>query len=189
MSEAKHNRNRKTGFKLAGLVVLMFGFGFALVPLYELVCEVTGIETLEQRREARNLRQDVEAIGLPVQDRSITVRFDVTVNPNLPWSMTPEVRKMDVVPGKAYLVDFNAVNRSGKAVTGQAIPSIIPWQASNYFSKMECFCFNNQTLEGNETVAMPLQFIVSPDLPQNINSLTLSYSVMKISEPGEPERG
>ena len=119
MSEAKHNRNRKTGFKLAGLVVLMFGFGFALVPLYELVCEVTGIETLEQRREARNLRQDVEAIGLPVQDRSITVRFDVTVNPNLPWSMTPEVRKMDVVPGKAYLVDFNAVNRSGQMLNGQ----------------------------------------------------------------------
>lgn len=189
MSEAKRSRNRKTGLKLAGLVVLMFGFGFALVPLYELVCEVTGIETLEQRREARNLRQDVGSAGTMAQDRSITVRFDVTVNPSLPWTMEPQVRKMDVVPGKSYRVDFNALNRSGKSVTGQAIPSIIPWQASNYFAKMECFCFNNQTLAGNESVEMPLQFIVSPDLPPNINSLTLSYSVMKIEAGSGQDRG
>jgi len=189
MSDANRDKNRKTGLRLAVLVVLMFGFGFALVPLYELVCEVTGIETIEQRRQARNLRQDVEAAGLQAQDRLITVRFDVTVNPSLPWSVTPETRKMEVEPGKSYRVDFKAVNRSGKTVTGQAIPSIVPWQASNYFAKMECFCFNNQTLEGNEIVAMPLQFIVSPDLPPNINSLTLSYSVMKISDAGEPERG
>ncbi|MEE4294688.1 MAG: cytochrome c oxidase assembly protein [Xanthomonadales bacterium] len=189
MSETKHRKNRKTGLRLAALVVLMFGFGFALVPLYELVCEVTGIETLEQRRQAKNMRQDVEEAGLQAQGRSITVRFDVTVNPSLPWSVTPEIRKMEVEPGKSYRVDFQAVNRSGKAVTGQAIPSIVPWQASNYFAKMECFCFNNQTLEGNETVAMPLQFIVSPDLPPNINSLTLSYSVMKIGDHEEAERG
>ncbi|MGD8345708.1 MAG: cytochrome c oxidase assembly protein [Lysobacterales bacterium] len=189
MSDANRRKNRKTGLRLGALVVLMFAFGFALVPLYELVCEVTGIETLEQRREAKNLRQDIEAAGSQSQGRLITVRFDVTVNPSLPWSVTPEIRKMEVEPGKSYRVDFMAVNRSGKTVTGQAIPSIVPWQASNYFAKMECFCFNNQTLEGDETVAMPLQFIVSPDLPPNINSLTLSYSVMKIGDDEGAGRG
>lgn len=189
-SEQQKSENRSLVGRLLILTVAMFGFGFALVPLYELVCEVTGIETLEQRRQAKNLRQEVGTAGLQAPGRSITVRFDVTVNPSLPWSVTPEIRKMEVEPGKSYRVDFQAVNRSGKAVTGQAIPSIVPWQASNYFAKMECFCFNNQTLEGNETVAMPLQFIVSPDLPPNINSLTLSYSVMKIGDQEEEaERG
>jgi cytochrome c oxidase assembly protein subunit 11 len=159
----------------------MFGFGFAMVPLYGLLCQVTGIQSVEQRA----------AVGVPagkastgaVQDRWVTVKFDTTVHPDLPWRLEPEQRTLRVRPGESYLVQFVAENRSGRQITGQAIPSIAPWQATGFFSKMECFCFNQQTLAGNERTEMPLRFSVSPDLPADINSLTLSYSVLRISEP------
>jgi cytochrome c oxidase assembly protein subunit 11 len=131
------------------------------------------------------------AVGVPagtastgeVQDRWVTVKFDTTVHPDLPWRLEPEERMLRVRPGESYLVQFVAENRSGRQITGQAIPSIAPWQATGFFSKMECFCFNQQTLAGNERTEMPLRFSVSPDLPADINSLTLSYSVLRISEP------
>jgi cytochrome c oxidase assembly protein subunit 11 len=112
------------------------------------------------------------------------VKFDATVHPDLPWSLVPLERKVRVRPGEAHLVKFVAQNRSGREITGQAIPSIAPWQATGFFSKMECFCFTQQTLAGNERVEMPLRFSVSPDLPTDIDSLTLSYNVLRISEPG-----
>ncbi|MFI0456771.1 MAG: cytochrome c oxidase assembly protein [Candidatus Thiodiazotropha endolucinida] len=175
----KHRKNRRTTLLLTGLVVAMFGFGFALVPLYNLFCQITGTQSLAQRSQI--------GLATPTSDqvdraRWVTVKFDTTVNPNLPWEFVAETTKMRVHPGQTYEVNFHARNRSHSAVTGQAIPSVAPWQATPFFSKLECFCFNKQRLDGSEKTVMPLQFMVSTELPAEINSLTLSYSFMRLKE-------
>lgn len=178
------SKNRRTTLLLSGLVVLMFGFGFALVPLYDLFCEATGTQSLSQRKAIGSTLLAGEEIDT---SRWVTVKFDTSVHPNLPWEFTARMNKMRVHPGETYEVNFNARNRSHTSVTGQAIPSIAPWQATPYFSKLECFCFNKQTLSGDQTTEMPLRFMVSPNLPDGINSLTLSYSFMRLKEDGTDE--
>lgn len=172
---------RRTLILVAGLAVGMFGFGFALVPLYGLLCEVTGTQSLEQR--AKVVAAQGPEVASPVDgSRWVTVKLDTTIQPDLPWRVTPMERKLRVRPGETRRVDFIAENRSGTAITGQALPSIAPFQAGAFFSKLECFCFTRQTLEGNESRTMPLMFTVSPDLPEEIGSLTLSYSLMRVPE-------
>lgn len=186
MSEAQSQRtNKRTTLLLAGLVVLMFGFGFAMVPLYDLLCQVTGTQSIALRTEMGKRIIETESVD---ESRLITVKFDTSVNPNLPWDFSAGTRSLKVHPGKLYAVNFLANNRSSSSVTGQAIPSVAPWQATPYFSKLECFCFTRQTLEGNERVEMPLRFMVSPDLPAEIRSLTLSYSFMKLESGQKAEK-
>jgi len=173
-------RKRRTLLLLMGLAIGMFGFGFAMVPLYGLLCRVTGVQSVEQRAMI-GARAQAATSGV-VRDRWVTVKFDTTIHPDLSWKLEPMERKLRVHPGEHYLVKFIAENRSGQEITGQAIPSIAPWQATGFFAKMECFCFNRQTLAGNEITEMPLRFSVSPDLPADIDSLTLSYSVLQVSD-------
>lgn len=179
MSEVE-KRKRRTLLLLAGLAVSMFGFGFAMVPLYGLLCKVTGVQSVEQRTAIGTGTRMADT--RVVQDRWVTVKFDTTIHPDLPWRLEPMKRKLRVQPGKSYFVKFIAENRSGQEITGQAIPSIAPWQATGFFAKLECFCFNRQTLAGGEITEMPLRFSVSPDLPADINSLTLSYNVLRVSD-------
>jgi len=174
-------RKRRTLLLLMGLAVGMFGFGFAMVPLYGLLCRVTGVQSVGQRAAIGGGAVQAAATGV-VPDRWVTVKFDTTIHPDLPWTLEPLKRKLRVRPGEPYFVRFIAENRSGQEITGQAIPSIAPWQATGFFAKMECFCFNRQTLAGNEITEMPLRFSVSPDLPADIDSLTLSYSVLRVSD-------
>lgn len=179
-SDGQQARQRRHLRLLAALAVGMFGFGFALVPLYGLFCDLTGV----QRGGLAGVATP-EAAGAaagPVLDRTVVVKFDGTVHPDLPWDFAPEERRLEVHPGATYEVRFAARNRSNKRVTGQAIPAVAPWQATGYFHKLECFCFRQQTLEGGEQVEMPLRFTVSPDLPSEINSLTLSYSFLRLAE-------
>jgi len=168
---------RKTALLLAGLALGMFAFGFAMVPLYDLFCQVTGVQSIA-------VRSSIGPAGQvsPVTDstREVVVKFDTSVHPNLPWEFEAVEQRLQVTPGKMYQVMFKAKNRSSSQVIGQAIPSVVPWQATPYFSKLECFCFNKQLLEGGESADMPLRFIVSPDLPEGINSLTLAYSFLKL---------
>jgi cytochrome c oxidase assembly protein subunit 11 len=178
----RDRKKRRTLLLLAGLAAGMFGFGFAMVPLYGLLCQVTGVQSVEQRT-ALGGQGATAATGEVVEDRWVTVKFDTTVHPELPWDLVPLKRKLRVRPGEMHLVQFVAENRSGREITAQAIPSIAPWQATGFFSKMECFCFSQQTLAGNERKEMPLRFSVSPDLPADIGSLTLSYSVLRVSDP------
>lgn len=186
MSEPQSQRtNKRTTLLLAGLVALMFGFGFAMVPLYDLLCQVTGTQSIALRTEMGKRVSVAEAID---ESRLITVKFDTSVNPNLPWDFSAATHTLKVHPGKLYAVNFLANNRSSSSVTAQAIPSVAPWQATPYFSKLECFCFTRQTLEGNEHVEMPLRFMVSPDLPAEIRSLTLSYSFMKLESGQRAEK-
>jgi cytochrome c oxidase assembly protein subunit 11 len=166
---------------LAVLAVGMFGFGFALVPLYGLFCDLTGVQR-GGLAGAATPESAPRTVSGPVLDRTVVVKFDGTVHPDLPWDFGPEQRRLEVHPGATYEVRFTARNRSNKPVTGQAIPAIAPWQATGYFHKLECFCFRQQTLEGGENLEMPLRFTVSPDLPPEINSLTLSYSFLRLAE-------
>lgn len=179
---APENRsnNRRTVILLASLVVLMFGFGFAMVPLYSLFCQATGTQSVALRSEVDKVAYSEDEVD---ENRWVTVKFDTTVHPNLPWDFSAKANKIRVHPGEIYAVDFDAQNLSSETVTGQAIPSIAPWQATAYFTKLECFCFHKQTLTGTEKTVMPLRFMVSPDLPKEINSLTLSYSFMRLKEP------
>ena len=176
-TETEH-RKRRTTLLLAGLALGMFAFGFALVPLYDLICQVTGVQSVALRT-AMALAEPTE--NHPLSSRSVVVKFDTSIHPNLPWEFEAGQTRIEVVPGQMYEVMFKARNRSSAAVTGQAIPSVVPWQATPYFSKLECFCFNKQQLDGGESADMPLRFVVSPDLPTDINSLTLAYNFMKIS--------
>jgi cytochrome c oxidase assembly protein subunit 11 len=175
-------QRRRTLLLLAGLAVGMFGFGFAMVPLYGLLCRATGIESVEQRTAVGQHSQTSSA-RTTVQDRWVTVKLDTSVHPDLPWTLAPMQRKLRVHPGEINSVTFLAKNHSGQEITAQALPSIIPWQATGFFSKLECFCFTQQTLAGNERREMPLRFLVSPDLPADIGSITLSYSIMRVSDP------
>ena len=175
-------KKRRTLLLLGGLALGMFGFGFAMVPLYGLLCQLTGTQSVEQRASIGR-EEAGPASGIVDENRWVTVKFDATVHPDLPWKVEPLKRKLRVRPGEMHLVRFVAENTSGQEVTGQAIPSVAPWQVTGFFSKMECFCFSQQTLAGEERREMPLRFSISPDLPQDIGSLTLSYSVLRITDP------
>jgi cytochrome c oxidase assembly protein subunit 11 len=183
-TQQTQHRNRRTTWLLGGVVVLMFGFGFALVPLYNLLCQVTGTQSIALRAETGRAMATTGEID---ETRLVTVKFDTTVNPDLPWNFEPATPMLQVHPGQIYEVNFVADNRSSSNITGQAIPSVAPWQATAYFHKLECFCFNRQTLDGNQHADMPLRFMVSPELPDEINSLTLSYSFMRLRLDQETE--
>jgi cytochrome c oxidase assembly protein subunit 11 len=173
-------RKRRTLWWLGALALGMFGFGFAMVPLYGLLCEVTGMQSVERMGELGN---GGTGEGASSEGRWVTVKFDTTVHPDLPWALGPMEGKVRVRLGEARVVNFVAENRSGQAVTGQALPSVNPWKASGFFSKIECFCFTQQTLAGGERKEMPVRFVVSRDLPADVDSLTLSYSVMRVAKP------
>lgn len=180
--EGEVRNRRRTVWLLSLLVLGMFGFGFALVPLYDVLCQVTGVQSVSLRSAVERANPVTEN----VDSRLVTIKFDTSVHPNLPWDFSPLERNLKVHPGKIYQVDFAAHNRSSESITGQAIASVAPWQATAFLNKLECFCFNQQTLAGSQSIDMPLRFMISPDLPQEIRSLTLSYSLMKL-ENAAPE--
>ncbi len=178
------SRKRKTTVLLSILALGMFGFGFALVPLYDLFCQVTGVQSVSLRSERGPDNPVADGSG---PGRIVKVKFDTSVHPSLPWDFSAKDVSLEVRTGEIYEVDFLAHNRSSAQIAGQAIPSVVPWQATAYFSKLECFCFNRQVLSGGETTNMPLRFMVSPELPADINSLTLSYSFMKLDAGRQQE--
>ncbi|OOG23092.1 cytochrome c oxidase assembly protein [Thioalkalivibrio denitrificans] len=178
--DARRHPHGRIVLWLGALVIGMFGFGFALVPLYELYCQVAGIPTVDQQR-ALNV-QAAAGTGEVAEDRWVTVRFDTTVHPSLPWAVESQERSMRVQPGEMHEVIFVASNRSSRAVTGQAVPTVIPWRANDFFNKTECFCFQKQTLEGGERREMPLRFVVSPALPDEVTYVTLSYNIMRLDD-------
>ena len=174
------NKNTKTAGKLAGLALAMFAFGFTLVPLYNVFCDITGLNGktgVVDSSMVANLRVD--------KDRLITVEFDTNVNSKLPWSFSAAERKMEVRPGELTDAIFYVENLTDHTIVGQAIPSIVPNQASKYFSKTECFCFSNQVLAAGERKGMPVRFVVDPDLPERYSLLTLSYTFFLVSEPAD----
>ena len=163
--------NTRVVKRLGIAAVAMFGFGFALVPLYDVFCDITGINGKTGRVEIEAaLSQEVD------KDRLVTVEFLSSVNSELPWEFKPMIRKIKVHPGEVTEVNYFARNKTDTMVAGQAIPSLAPGLAAKYFNKTECFCFTRQTLQANESKEMPLRFIVDPALPEEIRTVSLSYT-------------
>jgi cytochrome c oxidase assembly protein subunit 11 len=163
--------NQRIVTRLAVVVLAMFGFGFALVPLYDVFCDITGINGKTGRIAAEQA-----LAGKVDENRLVTVEFLASVNSDLPWEFRPLVRKVRVHPGEITEVKYFASNRTGDSVDGQAIPSLAPGLAAKYFNKTECFCFTRQTLGPNEGKEMPLRFVVDPELPEEVRTVSLSYT-------------
>ena len=170
--------NKKVAVKLALVAGLMFGFGYALVPLYNVFCEVTGLNGKTGRIAGTGAGKSTAA------DRLVTVEFDTNVNSMLPWKFKAAQRRLEVRPGEITEALFYAENLSSETVIGQAVPSVAPSQASLYFNKTECFCFTQQMLGPGETREMPVRFIIDPDLPGKIRIMTLSYTFFRLPDTG-----
>ena len=180
MDTARHQERKRANLGLAGRLLLMvagsFAFGYALVPLYDIFCEVTGIGTREQLLQAAAI-----ADTGPDLDRTIVVEFVSSTPGSGEWEFRPNVASMEVHPGKLYETTFHARNLAGVELTGQAVPSVSPARAGRYFQKTECFCFTPQHFAVDETKEMPVRFIVDRDLPGGVDRLTLSYSFFDTS--------
>ncbi|WP_313401880.1 cytochrome c oxidase assembly protein [Stenotrophomonas sp.] len=166
-------RNAGLG-RLIGVALAVFVLTFSLVPLYRIACEkVFGV-----RLERGATTQQAHAPA-GNSKRTVRVEFDGGVNSKLPWAFHPEKLTMDVVPGELNEALYYARNDSDRALVGSAVPSVAPARASGYFNKTECFCFTAQTLQAGEKRDMPVRFIVDPDLPADVNTITLSYTFYK----------
>ena len=171
------NNATKTAKKLGLVAVAMFGFGYLMVPIYNILCEVTGING----KTGRITQSQVNPNDVDV-DRFVTVEFDTNVNPNLPWTFKAAEFKQQVRPGEIAEAVFVVENESNKSIVGQAVPSVAPEQASLFFNKTECFCFTNQELAPGEKKDMIVRYVVDSDLPEKITTMTLSYTFFKASE-------
>jgi cytochrome c oxidase assembly protein subunit 11 len=161
--------------KLLVAAVLMFGFGFALVPLYDVICDVTGLNGKTSSSAAADSKEVDPS-------RTVRVQFVTQTNADMPWLFRPEVRSLELHPGEIKLVQFFAKNEAADTVIGQAIPSVTPGVAASYLKKTQCFCFNQQTLAGGKSMDMPVIFYLDPAIPKHITELTLSYTLYNVTE-------
>lgn len=167
--------------KLLVVTMMMFGFGYALVPVYKKICEVTGINVLTQQDD------DVKAAGNTQIDKTRTITVEFDGNSHGPWRFRPTVSSMQVHPGEMAQVMYEVVNTQSRTVNAQAIPSYAPQQAANHFKKLECFCFRQQTLGPNEARQMPVVFYVDTALPKDVTVITLSYTFFEVGvQNGKP---
>ena len=172
--------NRALVTKLAVVVVLMFGFGYALVPLYKSICEALGINVL-----SRSERQ-VSGVGKPANgsntqvDRSRTITVEFDANARGPFDFKPAQRSLEVHPGELTTVMYEFRNTQSRSLAAQAIPSYAPKQATAYFNKLECFCFNEYTLASGESKQWPVVFVIDPRLPKDVRTITLSYTFFEV---------
>lgn len=156
------------------VVIGMFGFGYALVPLYDVFCEITGLNGKPGVVQAQALGKGVD------QSREVTVEFIGNVNSSLKWQFYPLSKRMQVHPGKVYETTYYAKNLSDVDVVGQAVPSVTPAVGSKHFNKTECFCFTRQAFAAGEGREMPVRFVVDTGLPKEISTLTLAYTFFKV---------
>ena len=166
--------NRTVLRKLAVMAVVMFGFGFALVPFYEKICQVAGIRNVFQpdRLVSENTQVDLT--------RKVSIEFDSNTQ-RLAWSFKPLENHLEVHPGELTQVVYEIRNNLNRRVIGQAVPSYGPSNAAEHFKKLECFCFQQQTFEAGETRRMPVTFLIDPALPASVNTITLSYTFFEVA--------
>lgn len=163
---------------LSAIVLGMFAFGFALVPIYNSLCKTLGI----------NGKTNAEAIAYDaahtqvVKNREVLVQFVATNNSGVPWAFYPKVKQIKVHPGEIAKLAFYAENKTEHPMVVQAVPSVTPGIAAKYLKKTECFCFTQQTLNGHEAMNMPLLFHLDPELPENVNTVTLSYTLFDVTD-------
>jgi cytochrome c oxidase assembly protein subunit 11 len=163
--------NQRLARKLIVAAVAMFGFGYLLAPMYDVLCQVTGLNGKTGRIEA-----SVAAAGRVDGSRVVTVEFTGSTQNGLPWEFRPETKKLELHPGETAEVKYFARNLSPEPITGQAIPSVTPGESASHFKKIECFCFTQQTLKPGEAREMPVRFYVDADLDRDVKTITLSYA-------------
>lgn len=176
MNGDRERANRRLTLRILAVAVAMFGFGYALVPLYNVFCEVTGLNGKTGGRAAATETYAVDP------DRLVTVEFLATVNGGEPWTFRPAVARLQVHPGKSYVTHYLAANPTGRAVTVQAVPSVAPGLAAQHFHKTECFCFHRQDFAAGEAREMPLVFTIDPALPPEVGTVSLAYTLFELGE-------
>ncbi len=176
MFRVSRNPAIDTTAKLAVVAVAMFAFVFVvMVPLYNVLCDALGINGKTSGQAYTAVQAGVD------ESREITIQFVATNNEGMPWEFGPGDRIMKVNPGASNTTIFHARNPLPRAMVAQAIPSVSPSRAAEYFHKTECFCFNQQPLDGETSAEMPLQFIIDRDLPRDIRTITLSYTLFDVT--------
>ncbi len=170
MSEGVDQKNSKLVKKLVVIVIAMFGFGYALVPLYDVFCDAFGILGKTASEAA------VEKIYKVETEREITIEFITSLNESAPMEFGTLTKKMKIHPGQYYTVNFFAKNKTNKNMSARAIPSVTPGPAAEYFKKTECFCFTEQTFKPQEGKTMPVRFVVDPEIPAKYKTITLAYT-------------
>ncbi len=169
-------KKRSRIWHLFAIPVAMFGFGYLMVPIYDVFCDLTGLNgktgSLSQA-QAEHIEVD--------EDRLVRVEFISSLNRNAQWEFSPDMVSMMVQPGRSYAASYTAVNQKEEAVVGQAIPSVAPAKAASYFNKTECFCFVQQEFAPSESRQLNLVFVVDPDLPDDISTVTLSYTLFDVN--------
>jgi cytochrome c oxidase assembly protein subunit 11 len=179
IAEALDQGNRGMVFKLLVVALVMFGFGYAMVPLYKAICEALGVNVLslaEQNIPGGATRK----VGNTQVDASRTITVELDANARGPWSFAPEQRVVKVHPGQLTTVMYEFKNTQGRTMSAQAIPSYAPKQATAHFNKVECFCFNQYTLKAGETKRWPVVFVIDPKLPRDVHTITLSYTFFEV---------
>ena len=171
VDDKRQRVNRQLFTKLCVIVVTMFGFGYALVPFYEKICEATGLRNIAQADTVKNTQVD--------DTREVRIEFDSNVR-KLPWTFRALSPVVNVHPGQLTQVMFEIANTTDRPLTGQAIPSYGPPNAAEYFRKLECFCFAKQTLQPGERRQMPVVFVVDSALPKDVGTITLSYTFFEV---------
>lgn len=180
MSKASTSANHRTLFKHLLIVLGMFGFGYLMVPLYDALCEITGLNG-----KTGVLSAEESARLAVAEDREITVEFISVINASGNWEFRPNQTRMVVKPGKLYTTSYYAKNLAEHSVVGQAVPSVAPSVAAKYFNKTECFCFSRQVFEATGDKQMPLTFVIDPELPRSVDTVTLSYTFFDTGEQPE----
>ncbi len=168
--------NRALLIKLCVIAVLMFGFAWALIPMYRVICEVTGINQV--------VKADRVELGDKVAPFEVGLTFDANVQPGLPWAVRPLTLHMSGRTGQFIKVEYEITNRSSRRVIGQALPRYIPAAAAGYVKKIDCFCFREQTFAPGETKRLPVVFVIDPKMPREIRDITLSYTLFDVPGKG-----
>jgi cytochrome c oxidase assembly protein subunit 11 len=162
--------NQRLTLKLLGFALGSFAFGFALIPLYDVLCDLTGFGNQKRLVEQRAVT------GQPDDSRSITVDFIAELPSVGNWEFRPVVTSMEVHPGRLYQTEFLAHNLTGREQIAQAVPNVAPGRAAGYFRKTECFCFTPQKFAVDEARPMPVRFVIDPSIPRSVDRITLSYT-------------
>lgn len=181
LRKGQQAENKRLLKRLLVIAVLMFGFGYGLIPLYKQICEATGINEVLKADQLKSTQVD--------RTREIMVEFDGNLRSELPWRFKPETRKVVVHPGELVQVGYEMENLGARQIVGQAIPSYGPGLAAKYFNKLECFCFRQQTFLPGETRKMPVVFTIDPAIPAEVSNITLSYSFFEVAGTAHAEQG
>ncbi len=168
-------RHKDLSLKLLLLAVAMFCFGFALVPIYDVFCEVTGWG-------GRTATAAASVVESPVADRSVRLEFVSSVDRSAPFEFRPTQSSMEIQPGRVYETSYFARNLRSESVVGQAVPSVAPGQAAEYLKKIECFCFTEQAFAAGEGRELGVTFMIDPALPAHVDTLTLSYAIYAVEK-------